>query len=114
MSDKNQSDRLSTSNARVPARREGQPRPNEKGQGNEVRARQSDEEGEEEAFGEIDEQEGLTTLIVSWSGPLPDPSTLLAFDEVVRSGAERIFAQFELEAAHRPRFGKLQRSPRFS
>lgn len=36
-----------------------------------------------------------------WSGPLPPPSTLRAFDELVENGAERIFSQFETEAEHR-------------
>ncbi|WP_165820194.1 DUF2335 domain-containing protein [Microvirga sp. KLBC 81] len=36
-----------------------------------------------------------------WSGPLPDPETLAAFDQIVPGGAARIFDQFEKEADHR-------------
>ena len=36
-----------------------------------------------------------------WSGPLPPPQTLAAFDEIVPGGASRIFDQFEKEADHR-------------
>jgi uncharacterized membrane protein len=50
---------------------------------------------EEEGYSEV------TTLVTSWSGPLPHPSTLEAFDAVVHNGAERIFTQFEKEAEHR-------------
>jgi uncharacterized membrane protein len=36
-----------------------------------------------------------------WSGPLPPPGELQAFEDIVPGGAERIFKQFEDEAAHR-------------
>jgi len=36
-----------------------------------------------------------------WSGPLPPPETLAAFDQIVPGGAARIFDQFEKEADHR-------------
>ena len=35
------------------------------------------------------------------AGPLPHPSILEQYDQVVPGGAERIFRQFELQAAHR-------------
>jgi uncharacterized membrane protein len=37
----------------------------------------------------------------TWSGPLPPPSVLADFDEVVENGAERIMAAWESETAHR-------------
>jgi uncharacterized membrane protein len=37
----------------------------------------------------------------AWSGPLPHPETLQQFDALVENGAERIFQQWEREAAHR-------------
>jgi uncharacterized membrane protein len=43
-----------------------------------------------------------------WSGPLPDPETLAAFDQVVPGGAARIFDQFEKEADHRRALEKSQ------
>jgi len=36
-----------------------------------------------------------------WTGPLPPPAALEAFERIVPGGAERIFAQFEAEAKHR-------------
>jgi uncharacterized membrane protein len=36
-----------------------------------------------------------------WSGPLPPPAALDEFNRIVPGGAERIFAQFEAEGAHR-------------
>lgn len=38
---------------------------------------------------------------VSYSGPLPDPETLDRYNQIVPNGAERIFAQFEAQTAHR-------------
>src|SRR5690349_11244724 len=43
-----------------------------------------------------------------WSGPLPDPDTLAAFDHIVPGGAARIFDQFEREADHRRALEKKQ------
>jgi uncharacterized membrane protein len=37
----------------------------------------------------------------TWSGPLPPPSVLADFDEIVENGAERIMAAWESETAHR-------------
>ena len=36
-----------------------------------------------------------------WSGPLPAPADLLAFDEIIQNGAERIMRMSELEQQHR-------------
>jgi uncharacterized membrane protein len=36
-----------------------------------------------------------------WSGPLPPPAALDEFNRIVPGAAERIFAQFEAEGAHR-------------
>jgi uncharacterized membrane protein len=41
--------------------------------------------------------------MAGWSGPLPPPSALAAFDDIVENGAERVFQQFEAEAEHRRR-----------
>ena len=37
----------------------------------------------------------------SYSGPLPHPDILERYDGIVPNGAERIFAQFESQSAHR-------------
>ncbi len=39
--------------------------------------------------------------MAGWSGPLPPPTALSAFDDIVENGAERVFRQFEAEAEHR-------------
>jgi uncharacterized membrane protein len=46
-------------------------------------------------------QQRNNTTLVGWSGPLPPPAALEAFNSVVPGGAERIFNQFEDEAKHR-------------
>lgn len=38
---------------------------------------------------------------VSWIAPLPPPEILAKFNEAVEQGGERIFREFEREAAHR-------------
>lgn len=43
----------------------------------------------------------VLTAQQAWSGPLPHPETLHQFDAIVENGAERIFHQWEHEAAHR-------------
>lgn len=51
---------------------------------------------------ENDEQVGsLTHTATAWSGPLPPPSVLADFSNVVENGAERIMAAWESETAHR-------------
>jgi uncharacterized membrane protein len=42
-----------------------------------------------------------TATVEAWSGPLPPPTILSAFDDIINDGAERVFRQFELEGAHR-------------
>ncbi len=39
--------------------------------------------------------------ISSYSGPLPHPDILRSFEEVIPGAAQRIFTQFEEQAAHR-------------
>ena len=41
---------------------------------------------------------------VSWAGPLPPPSIVEHFDQLVENGAERIFSQWELETEHRRKY----------
>jgi uncharacterized membrane protein len=49
-----------------------------------------------------DQDGGNQTIVsTSWVGPLPPRAVLREFDELVPNGAERIFSQFEAEAAHR-------------
>ncbi|MGL4490367.1 MAG: DUF2335 domain-containing protein [Rhizobiaceae bacterium] len=43
----------------------------------------------------------LTHTATAWSGPLPPPSILADFDNVVENGAERIMAAWESETNHR-------------
>jgi uncharacterized membrane protein len=40
----------------------------------------------------------------SWQGPLPDPSSLREFNEIVPGLAEKIVGEFQAEAAHRRSF----------
>lgn len=40
----------------------------------------------------------------SWSGPLPPPEAIAAFNEVADRGGDRIIAEWEAEAAHRREF----------
>ncbi len=49
-----------------------------------------------------DEKSHQTEIIAAgWSGPLPPPAVLDEFNRIVPGCAERIFAQFEAEGAHR-------------
>lgn len=43
----------------------------------------------------------ITGVQYSYSGPLPPPEILEHYDRIVPHGAERIFAQFESQSAHR-------------
>ncbi len=45
--------------------------------------------------------EAAQTVSAYWNGPLPPPAVLEDFDRVVPGGAERIFAAWEGETAHR-------------
>ena len=45
----------------------------------------------------------VSSVQYSYSGPLPHPDILQQYDRIVPNGAERIFAQFELQSAHRQR-----------
>lgn len=51
----------------------------------------------------ISKQPELDTLTVTaqWAGPLPPPSVLSLFNDVVENGAERIFQMAEKEQDHR-------------
>jgi uncharacterized membrane protein len=48
-------------------------------------------------------RKAVTGLQYTYSGPLPHPEILEQYDRIVPGGAERIFAQFEMQAAHRQR-----------
>jgi uncharacterized membrane protein len=48
---------------------------------------------------EVEEQRRVS--VAEWSGPLPPPAILNQFNNVVENGAERIFAAWERETAHR-------------
>jgi uncharacterized membrane protein len=43
----------------------------------------------------------VSSVQYSYSGPLPHPDILQQYDRIVPNGAERIFAQFESQSAHR-------------
>lgn len=43
----------------------------------------------------------ITGTQYSYSGPLPHPEILEAYDKIVPHGAERIFTQFEIQSSHR-------------
>jgi uncharacterized membrane protein len=49
----------------------------------------------------VPQDAALVETRVSWSGPLPPPSTLREFDSVVENGAARIFEAWETETTHR-------------
>ncbi|WP_420962419.1 DUF2335 domain-containing protein [Brucella sp. IR073] len=44
----------------------------------------------------------------SWSGPLPAPSDMAMYGEIVANGAERIFAAWEEESRHRRELEKQE------
>lgn len=44
----------------------------------------------------------------SWSGPLPEPSDMLKYDQIVSNGAERIFKAWEEESKHRRELEKKE------
>ncbi|WP_341327251.1 DUF2335 domain-containing protein [Methylotuvimicrobium sp. KM2] len=48
-------------------------------------------------------QQNDSNQIVSaqWQGPLPPPSTLREFDDIIQNGAERIMRMAEIEQQHR-------------
>lgn len=46
-------------------------------------------------------RQAITGVQYSYSGPLPHPEILEHYDRIVPGGAERIFSQFESQAAHR-------------
>ncbi|MGD7036319.1 DUF2335 domain-containing protein [Methylotuvimicrobium buryatense] len=48
-------------------------------------------------------QQNDSNHIVSaqWQGPLPPPSTLREFDDIIQNGAERIMRMAEIEQQHR-------------
>jgi uncharacterized membrane protein len=43
----------------------------------------------------------------SWQGPLPPPTFLRGFNDVVSDGAERVFRQFEAETEHRRQMERM-------
>lgn len=45
-----------------------------------------------------------------WSGPLPAPADLLAFNQIIHNGAERIMQMTEMEQKHRIAMESLQLS----
>lgn len=55
-----------------------------------------------QAHSEQDEdEEQRLTHVAEWQGPLPPPSILNQFNQVVDNGAERIFSAWERETKHR-------------
>ncbi|NNV20567.1 DUF2335 domain-containing protein [Ochrobactrum pseudogrignonense] len=44
----------------------------------------------------------------SWSGPLPAPSDMMKYDQIVSNGAERIFTAWEEESKHRRELEKKE------
>jgi uncharacterized membrane protein len=38
---------------------------------------------------------------VAWSGPIPDPATLAAYERLLPGSAQRIFDRFEMQSDHR-------------
>ena len=48
-----------------------------------------------------EEQDGSLVRLTTHAGPLPHPAILAEYERVVPGGAERIFRQFEAQAAHR-------------
>jgi uncharacterized membrane protein len=58
---------------------------------------------DEASKGQIQQQASQTISGVqyTYSGPLPHPEILERYERIVPGSAERIFAQFELQSAHR-------------
>ena len=52
----------------------------------------------------------VLALSETWSGPLPHPSDLAAFNDVVQNGAERIIAMAENRAAHDMEMERLEQA----
>lgn len=46
----------------------------------------------------------------TWSGPLPHPSDLVAYNDIVQDGAERILAMAESRAAHDRKMERLEQA----
>ncbi len=46
-------------------------------------------------------RQAVTGVQYTYSGPLPHPEVLEQYNRIIPGGAERIFAQFESQAAHR-------------
>ncbi len=48
-----------------------------------------------------DKSADFQVIARSWQGPIPPPSDLSAYNDIIPNGAERLFAQFEKETEHR-------------
>ena len=53
------------------------------------------------------QKHNVSQVASAWQGPLPSPEAVKQFDEIVESGAERIFRMAELEQQHRINSEKL-------
>ena len=53
------------------------------------------------------DQDESAVQIMAHAGPLPHPALLEAYERIVPGGAERIFRQFEMQAAHRQTVEKI-------
>jgi uncharacterized membrane protein len=53
-------------------------------------------------------QQPQSIVSAQWSGPLPAPADLLAFNQIIQNGAERIMQMTELEQKHRISMESLQ------
>ncbi len=54
------------------------------------------------------QQKSVTVTTEAWTGPLPPPSDLEAFGDLVENGAERIVRQWEQESDHRRQVEKAE------
>lgn len=53
-------------------------------------------------------QQSQSIVSAQWSGPLPAPADLLAFNQIIQNGAERIMQMTELEQKHRISMESIQ------
>lgn len=53
-------------------------------------------------------KQAQSIVSAQWSGPLPAPADLLAFNQIIQNGAERIMQMTELEQKHRISMESIQ------
>lgn len=65
------------------------------------RARPPQQRAAQPSNGTAPQQISVQARVDNWSGPLPPPAALQAFEEIAPGTADKIVAQFQTEAEHR-------------